>query len=102
MAGPRDKIYLRPSKLKCGIVTCGGLCPGLKMSHPRHCPSVYQPLRGRTIFGFRFGFEAHLPPRTHPFELSPVTWKISTVRWIHSGILPGPQEVSEMVDTWRG
>ena len=28
MAGPREKIYFDPSKLKCGIVTCGGLCPG--------------------------------------------------------------------------
>ena len=27
-AGPREKIYFDPSKLKCGIVTCGGLCPG--------------------------------------------------------------------------
>ena len=29
MAGPRGKIYFDPSKLKCGIVTCGGICPGL-------------------------------------------------------------------------
>jgi 6-phosphofructokinase 1 len=29
LAGPREKIYFDPSKLKCGIVTCGGLCPGL-------------------------------------------------------------------------
>ena len=29
MAGPRQKIYFDPSKLKCGIVTCGGICPGL-------------------------------------------------------------------------
>ncbi len=28
MAGPREKIYFDPSKLKGGIVTCGGLCPG--------------------------------------------------------------------------
>ena len=27
MAGAREKIYFDPSKLKCGIVTCGGLCP---------------------------------------------------------------------------
>ena len=29
VAGPREKIYFDPSNLKCGIVTCGGLCPGL-------------------------------------------------------------------------
>ncbi|HQN19684.1 MAG TPA: ATP-dependent 6-phosphofructokinase, partial [Syntrophobacteraceae bacterium] len=29
VAGPRRMIYFDPSKLKAGIVTCGGLCPGL-------------------------------------------------------------------------
>src|SRR4030042_2811369 len=29
LAGPREKIYFDPSKLKCVIVTCGALCPGL-------------------------------------------------------------------------
>src|SRR5271166_2365424 len=29
LAGPRDRIYFDPSRLRCGIVTCGGLCPGL-------------------------------------------------------------------------
>ena len=28
-AGPRRKIYFDPSKTTAGIVTCGGLCPGL-------------------------------------------------------------------------
>ena len=28
-AGPRAEIFHRPDKLTCGIVTCGGLCPGL-------------------------------------------------------------------------
>ena len=28
-AGPRRKIYFDPSKLKCAIITCGGLCPGI-------------------------------------------------------------------------
>ena len=29
LAGPRRKIYFDPSKLRCALVTCGGLCPGL-------------------------------------------------------------------------
>lgn len=28
-AGPRQKIFFDPSKTRVGIVTCGGLCPGL-------------------------------------------------------------------------
>jgi hypothetical protein len=29
LAGPRESIYCNPAILKCEIVTCGGLCPGL-------------------------------------------------------------------------
>jgi 6-phosphofructokinase 1 len=28
-AGPREKIYFNPKHVHAGIVTCGGLCPGL-------------------------------------------------------------------------
>ena len=28
-AGPREKLFFDPSQLACGIVTCGGLCPGM-------------------------------------------------------------------------
>ncbi|GAJ08089.1 unnamed protein product, partial [marine sediment metagenome] len=29
MAGPRKTIYFDPPKIRAGIVTCGGLCPGI-------------------------------------------------------------------------
>src|SRR5512147_476525 len=28
-AGPREMIFFEPAKTKVGIVTCGGICPGL-------------------------------------------------------------------------
>jgi 6-phosphofructokinase 1 len=28
-AGPRDKLFFDAAKTRAGIVTCGGLCPGL-------------------------------------------------------------------------
>src|SRR4029453_2772522 len=28
-AGPRSSLFFDPSQLACGIVTCGGICPGL-------------------------------------------------------------------------
>src|SRR5262245_29381498 len=28
-AGPRRTVFFDPAALACGIVTCGGLCPGL-------------------------------------------------------------------------
>ncbi len=30
VAGPREQIFHDPENLACGIVTCGGLCPGLE------------------------------------------------------------------------
>src|SRR3954471_16821463 len=32
--GPRKKIYFDPAKTRVGIVTCGGLCPGLNVVIP--------------------------------------------------------------------
>ena len=29
IAGPREKIYFDPAKIRAAVVTCGGLCPGL-------------------------------------------------------------------------
>lgn len=29
VAGPRERLYFDPKKTRAGIVTCGGLCPGL-------------------------------------------------------------------------
>ena len=36
-AGPRENIYFEPAKTKVGIVTCGGLCPGLNNVIQKHC-----------------------------------------------------------------
>ena len=29
LAGPREKLYFNPRKIRSAVVTCGGLCPGL-------------------------------------------------------------------------
>ena len=29
LAGPREKLFFNPSQTRAGIVTCGGICPGL-------------------------------------------------------------------------
>ena len=41
-AGPRRTLFFDPTKLACGIVTCGGLCPGLNdvIRSPRLSVSV--------------------------------------------------------------
>lgn len=100
MAGPRKKIYYDPSKLKCGIVTCGGLCPGLNDVTRSIVLSLYYHYGVQSIFGFRYGYEGLSYKYGHvPMELTP-----AAVDGIHQhggtilGSSRGPQEVPEMVD----
>ena len=99
-AGPREKIYFDPSKLKCGIVTCGGLCPGLNDVIRAIVLALYHHYGVQTIFGFPYGYEGLSHKYGHaPLELTP-----SVVEDIHQkggtilGSSRGPQDVSEMVD----
>ena len=101
VAGPRERIYFDPSKLKCGIVTCGGLCPGLNDVIRAVVLSLFYHYGVQTVFGFRYGFEGLTYRHGHPtMDLNP-----DTVRDIHKdggtilGTSRGPQDVPEMVDT---
>ncbi len=101
MAGPRRNIYFDPSKLKCGIVTCGGICPGLNDVIRAIVLSLFYHYGVEMVFGFRYGFEGLSPRHRHvPLELTP-----DIVNDIHQkggtilGASRGPQDVSEMVDT---
>jgi 6-phosphofructokinase 1 len=101
MAGPREKIYFDPSKLKCGIVTCGGLCPGLNDVIRAIVFSLHHHYGVRTVFGFRYGYEGLSYRHAHtPMELTP-----ELVQDIHQqggtilGSSRGSQDVSEIVDT---
>ena len=101
MAGPREKVYFDPAKLKCGIVTCGGLCPGLNDVIRAIVLSLFHHYGVRTVFGFPYGFEGLSYRHGHvPIELNP-----KIVQNIHQqggtilGSSRGPQEVPEMVDT---
>lgn len=100
-AGPREKIFYDPSKLKCGIVTCGGICPGLNDVIRSVVFSLFYHYGVRTVFGFRYGFEGLSSQHQHaPMELTP-----TVVEGIHErggtilGVSRGPQDVADMVDT---
>jgi len=100
-AGPREYIYFDPSKLKAGIVTCGGLCPGLNDVIRAIVMSLFYHYGVKTIFGFRYGYEGLSAKYGHsPFELTP-----QSVDRIHElggtilGSSRGPQDVADMTDT---
>ncbi len=100
-AGPREKIYFNPAELRCGIVTCGGLCPGLNDVIRAVVMSLCHHYGVRSIFGFPFGYEG-LSPR---YEHKPIELTLGSVARIHEqggsilGSSRGPQEIFEMVDT---
>jgi 6-phosphofructokinase 1 len=101
MAGPRRKIYFDPSKLKCGIVTCGGICPGVNDVIRAIVLSLFYHYGVQNVFGFRYGYEGLSPKYSHiPIKLTP-----KEVANIHQwggtilGTSRGSQDVSEMVDT---
>ena len=101
MAGARRKIYFDPSKLKCGIVTCGGLCPGINDVIEAIVMELYYHYGVRSIFGFRYGFEGLSPRYKHvPLELTP---EVVTNIYLQGGTILGSsrgnQDVGEMVDT---
>lgn len=101
MAGPSGKIYFDPSKLKCGIVTCGGLCPGLNDVIRAIVLSLYHHYGVKTIFGFRYGYEGLSSKHGH----SPIELSLDLVEDIHQkggtvlGSSRGPQDITDMVDT---
>jgi 6-phosphofructokinase 1 len=101
MAGPREKIYFDPAKLQCGIVTCGGLCPGLNDVIRAIILSLYHHYGMKTVCGFQFGYEGLVPKHGHsPLELTPES--VSRIHEMGGTVLGssrGNQEVSQIVDT---
>jgi len=71
-AGPRQKIFFDTKKLNCGIVTCGGLCPGLNDVIRTIVLSLTWQYSVKKVFGFRYGY-AGLSSRApkEPLVLTP-------------------------------
>jgi 6-phosphofructokinase 1 len=72
LAGPRPRLFFDPAKTRAGIVTCGGLCPGLN----NVIRSLYLELRHAygvpEVVGFRGGYQGLDPARgAEPLVLTP-------------------------------
>jgi len=71
-AGPRQKIYFNPGHVHAGIVTCGGLCPGLNDVIRAITRCLWYRYGVRRITGIRFGYRGLLPESAGPtVELTP-------------------------------
>jgi 6-phosphofructokinase 1 len=101
LAGPQKHIYFEPNSLRCGIVTCGGLCPGLNDVIRSIVGCLHEKYGVATIYGFRFGFAGLAEQGAlKPIELT--TRKVSQIHEVGGTVLGssrGPQSVDEIVDT---
>ena len=56
-AGPRKDIFFNPSKVKCAIVTCGGLCPGINVVIREIVMSLWFNYEVKSIYGIKWGYK---------------------------------------------
>lgn len=100
MAGPRKKIFFDPSKTKCGIVTSGGLCPGINDVIRGIVLELHYMYGVKNIYGIPYGLQGFIPKYSHPIiELSPeFVTPIHELGGTILGSSRGPQDISEVVD----
>jgi 6-phosphofructokinase 1 len=100
LAGARENIYFDPSKLRCAVVTCGGLCPGLNDIIRSIVLELYHLYGVRKTYGIRYGLEGFIPKYSHNvIDLSPSS--VASILDMGGSILGssrGPQDIDEIVD----
>jgi 6-phosphofructokinase 1 len=100
-AGPREHVFFDPSKLKCALVTCGGLCPGLNDIIRSIVLELHYGYGVRNILGVRYGLRGFIP--RYGYDMMALT--PAEVVNIHErggaliGSSRGPQDIDEIVDT---
>ncbi|MBW2297147.1 MAG: 6-phosphofructokinase, partial [Deltaproteobacteria bacterium] len=101
LAGPREKIYFDPSKLRCAIVTCGGLCPGLNDIIRSVVLELFFGYGVRNIYGIRYGLQGFIPKYNHDImELNPEA--VANILELGGSILGssrGPQDIEAIADS---
>ena len=100
-AGPRRKLYFDPSKAKCAIVTCGGLCPGINDVIRAIVMEAHYHYGVRHVLGITNGLRGFIPK--YGYEVKELTPEgVSHIHQFGGTILSssrGLQEPEEIVDS---
>jgi len=101
IAGPKRNIYFDPSKLRCALVTCGGLCPGLNDVIRSIVLELYHRYNVSNIYGICYGLQGFIPKYGHKvMQLAPeVVSDILNAGGSILGSSRGPQNIEEIVDS---
>ena len=100
-AGPRETIFHDPAWTRAGIVTCGGLCPGLNNVIKGLVQVLWFDYGVRNIFGIPYGYRGLNPA----YGYSPIILNPDVVDAIQEdggtilGSSRGNQDAKVMVDT---
>lgn len=100
LAGPRSKLFFDAKKTRAGIVTCGGLCPGLNNVIRSLFLELYYGYGVRDVLGFRGGYTG-LNPKC---GVEPLTITPQVVDGIHQkggtilGSSRGPVDIARAVE----
>ena len=99
-AGPRELLFFEPRDLRVGIITCGGLCPGMNNAIRAATLELLHHYGAEEVLGFRYGFAGLNPDEGH----APLSLTEESVEGIHHdggsvlGSSRGPQEPKIVVD----
>jgi 6-phosphofructokinase 1 len=100
LAGPRSRLFFDPAVTKAGIVTCGGLCPGMNNVIRSLFLELFFIYGVKEIVGFRYGYKG-LDPAS---GIEPMVLTHSGIDDIHQeggtilGTSRGPVNISAAVD----
>jgi len=72
LAGPRARLFFDPAQTRAGIVTCGGLCPGLNNVIRSLFLELHHGYGVKEVLGFRGGYQGLDPHRgAEPVVMTP-------------------------------
>ena len=101
LAGARSKLYFSPPHTRAGIVTCGGLCPGLNDVIRSLFLELHFGYGVKEVIGFRGGYQGLDPsPAVEPVVLTPAF--VDTIHQNGGTVLKtsrGPVDIGRAVDT---
>jgi 6-phosphofructokinase 1 len=101
LAGPRKKLFFKPEEVTVGIVTCGGLCPGLNDVIRALTFCSLESYGVKRVLGFKYGYEGLVAKYYHyPIELT--TDNTDEIHEKGGTILKssrGAQDTGDIIDT---
>lgn len=99
-SGQRQDLFFDPARTTLGIVTCGGLCPGLNDVIRAVTRTALRRYGVRRVLGFRYGYSGLVSGAEH----APIELTLDEVADIHLrggsllGVSRGARDPGEMID----